>query len=280
MKIAIIGGTGFIGIHLVKLFIKKKIRIIATYTNKKKILFNTKVKWKYLNIYKKKNYYKYLENPDLVIHLSWGGLPNYNKAFHLQYELPFQKNFIKSLVSKGLKNIFVSGTCYEYGKKKGRLNENMSTNPNTKYSIAKDKLRKYLFKLKKNYNFNLTWGRIFYVYGKHNSRATLYNQILESDKNNNEVKVQGNLIRDYLHINELVKLIYKISLKKNSNIVNICSGKGVSLKNLIKKICKNENIKPKIIYIKNKPNKYESVIFYGNSKKLKKILKIRKNNEN
>ena len=273
MKIAIIGGTGFIGSYLVKFFIKKKIRIIATYTNKKKLFFNKNVKWKYLNIYKEKNYYKYLGNPDLVIHLSWGGLPNYNKISHIKHELNFQKSFIKGLISKGLKNIFISGTCYEYGKKKGKLNENMPTNPNNQYSKAKNELRKYLFKLKEKYYFNLTWGRIFYIYGKHNSRSTLYNQILESPKNNSVVNVQGNLIRDYLHINELVKLIYRISLKKNINIINICSGKGIRLKNLIKKICKDEDIKPNIIYVKNKISKYESNAFYGDSKKLRKFLK-------
>lgn len=272
MKIAIIGGTGFIGSHLIKFFLEKKIKIIATYLNKKKLFLNKKIKWKYLNIYKKKNYYKYLENPDLVIHLSWGGLPNYNKNFHLQHELLFQKQFLENLIINGLKNIFVTGTCYEYGKKKGKLSESMSTRPVTKYSKAKDILRKYLFRLKKKYNFNLTWGRIFYIYGKHNSRATLYNQIIASDKNNDEVKVQGSLIRDYLHINELVKIIYKLTLKKDLGIVNLCSGKGISLKNLIKQICKKESINPNITYVKNKISKYESMNFYGDSKKLKEIL--------
>ena len=57
MKIAIIGGTGFIGSNLIK-YLPKKHKIIATYINKKKItkeLIGIKnIKWKYLDIYKKK----------------------------------------------------------------------------------------------------------------------------------------------------------------------------------------------------------------------------------
>ena len=60
MKIAVIGATGFIGSNLIK-HLPKKHKIIATYINKKKINSNlpkTKnIKWKYLDIYKKKEFF-------------------------------------------------------------------------------------------------------------------------------------------------------------------------------------------------------------------------------
>ena len=53
-KIAIIGGTSFIGAKLIFLIPKNKFKIIATYNNKKNIVKNKKITWKKLNLNKKK----------------------------------------------------------------------------------------------------------------------------------------------------------------------------------------------------------------------------------
>ena len=278
MRIAVIGATGFLGSNIIK-YLPKKHKIIATYNNKSKIdkkyLNKKNIKWKFLDIYKKKNFFKYLKRPDVVIHLAWSNLPNYHLNFHIKKELPKQKKFILNLVSNGLKNIFIAGTCFEYGYQNGKLNENKCELPNNKYSKAKCILKKYVFFLKNKYEFNLTWGRIFYVYGKHNSRNTLYNQVIESSKKNREkIKVSGNKIRDYLHINQISKIITSLTLKKNNfGLVNICSGKGISLKRLIKNICKLENIKPNVKYIKEIKKSIEPEKFWGCNKKLKNCLR-------
>jgi hypothetical protein len=131
------------------------------------------------------------------------------------------KNFIKNLVSNGLKNIFISGTCYEYGKKDGELNEKMRINPKTSYAVAKNYLRKYVLGLRKKYKFNLIWGRIFYVYGKIKSRKTLYSSILDSFKKKKKLEVQGELIRDYLSVQELSKYIVELSLKRKNIVIQL-----------------------------------------------------------
>ena len=58
MKIAVIGGTGFLGSNILK-FIPENYLITATYTNKKKInkKLSKKIIWKYLDIYKKKKFF-------------------------------------------------------------------------------------------------------------------------------------------------------------------------------------------------------------------------------
>jgi dTDP-6-deoxy-L-talose 4-dehydrogenase (NAD+) len=277
MKIAIIGATGFVGSNIIK-FLPKEHSIIATYKNKDKInnryLKKKNVKWKFLDIYNKKNFFKYLEYPDIVIHLAWSNLPNYHQKFHINKELPKQKKFLLNLIRNGLKNIFIAGTCFEYGNRSGKLNENFLERPNNNYALAKILLKKYLFSIKK-YNFNLIWGRIFYIYGKHNSRSTLYNQILESShKNSIKLKIYRNLIRDYLSIDQVSKIIISLSLKmKYIGVINICSGKGISLRNLVKKISILENIKPNIKYINKKTSNFESNKFWGCNKKLKIYLK-------
>ena len=61
----------------------------------------------------------------------------------------------------GLKNLFVLGTCQEYGMQSGELSENNEVHPITKYGIAKNNLRIKLENLQKEYSFNLTWARLF-----------------------------------------------------------------------------------------------------------------------
>ena len=53
-KIAIIGGTSFIGNKLLFLLPKKKFQITATYNNRKNIIKNIKITWKKLDLNKKK----------------------------------------------------------------------------------------------------------------------------------------------------------------------------------------------------------------------------------
>ena len=81
---------------------------------------------------------------------------------------------IKKLIENGLRNVVVSGTCLEY-KKNCMLSETSKVEPLTKYGKAKNNLRK-LEKLNKKYKINLSWLRIFYIYG-HSKIIKIYGQI-------------------------------------------------------------------------------------------------------
>ena len=277
MKVAVIGGSGFIGIHLIKKLSKlKNISIISTFKNKK--LKNTKkVKWvKYdLNSKKKRNMYNFLKKPDVVINLSWPDIPNYLTQNHFN-TYKKQKKMIKNLLNNGLKNLIVLGTCFEYGNINGKLSETLKTKPNTPYSRAKYQLLRSMLEFKKKNSFNLTWLRLFYVYGHHPTRDTLYNIINKLKTNKiSSLSISGNLVRDYLSIQDAVKIMIKfINLKKDAGIVNVCSGKPITLKKLTKKILNNKNLLSKIKFNKDKSNSYEPLKFWGDTKKLKSYLNL------
>ena len=57
---------------------------------------------------------------------------------------------MKSLISQGLKNLIVTGTCFEFGKKYGPLSPTTPTLPENPYAVAKDELRKWLTNLSKS----------------------------------------------------------------------------------------------------------------------------------
>ena len=272
MKILITGATGFIGKEVLKLLSKKNFKIIATFSNKKpNNLVIPKVKWKKLDIFNH-NSFKIENNIDLVIHLIWPFLPDYQNKKHLTINLNAQKKFINSLTKKGIKNFFFAGTCYEYGKQSGKLKENIKKKPNNPYAISKNLLNSYLISLSKKKKINITWGRIFYIYGFNERRDTLYNLIIDKRKRE-QIKVANNFFRDYLDIKTIAKLIVILSLaKKNFGTVNLSSGFAISLKNLINYFLRTNQIKATIKYEK-KTNTFEPDRFYGDNTKLKKILK-------
>lgn len=280
MKIAITGANGFIGHNLLLEYINShhEIKAIVRSKSNKKVISNN-IKYIHLD-YQKANdqTFKYLDEPDILIHLAWSSLDDYDSKKHIDEELDKSFIFLNKMINSGLKNLLVAGTCFEYGIVDGCLSEDHNTSPNNNYSLAKDNLRKKIFDLAKKNDFKFTWMRIFYVYGNDQNKNTIYTQL----KKNVEMKKiffnmsKGNQIRDYLHISELVEQIKKLSLNnRNNGIVNLCSGVGISMKDLVNKWIKvnNWNIKVNLGYYEY--NKDEPMSFWGNNSKYKKIFKIK-----
>jgi dTDP-6-deoxy-L-talose 4-dehydrogenase (NAD+) len=277
MKIAIIGGSGFIGLNLInKLKKKKQIHIIATFNKNRKLKNQKNIIWKQLNLERNRtNFFKYLQNPDIVINAAWKDLPNY-ESFSNYKTLKFQKRFLKNLVENGLQNLIILGTCFEYGLKEGQLSENLKPKPVTAYGKCKVKLYEYLKQLKRKKNFKLTWFRLFYIYGFNPHRMTLFN-LIQKYKNNKlkSLKITGNLERDYLSIEKVSKIIIKLALlKKNIGLVNLCSGKSIRLKDLTKKLLNSKSKFLKLNFNSQLNKKYESKKFWGSNKKLNKVIKL------
>ena len=240
MKILITGATGFIGNHLLKELLKDtKNEIIATSRDiekAKKYEWFSRVKYiSYdLNSQEELNLFEYFDKPDKVIHLAWDGLPNYNDLIHIEKNLFKNYNFIKNIISNGLKDITITGTCFEYGLINGCLNEELKTNPSNSYGIAKDSLRKFIEELKKQYDFNYKWIRLFYMYGEGQGEKSLI-ALLDKAIQNGEKEFNmsgGEQLRDYLHIQEVVSNISKIALqnKIDNQVINCCSGKPISIR--------------------------------------------------
>jgi len=279
MKILITGATGFIGHYVVKELLNFNHNIITTGRRKKnKIKRSWVEKTNFLHAdlnVSNKNWKSYFENPDMVIHLSWEGLPNYKKLFHLEKNLPNNYTFLKNMIEAGCNNIVVIGTCLEYGMQEGSLREDLITKPDNPYALAKDTLRKYLEQLQKQVNFNLKWIRLFYMYGKGQSSNSILSQLEIALKKGDKFfnMSGGEQLRDYLPVETVAKNIIKISLQNKINgIINCCSGEPISIKNLVKNylIENNKTIQLKLGHYPYVD--YEPMEFWGDDAKLRKII--------
>lgn len=276
MRIFVTGATGFIGYNLVKELERKKIKTLAfarkvESINQKKFKY---VKFISLDIYREKKIFKIFGTPKVLIHLAWEGLPNYHKNFHMKKNLPNDLAFLKRAINNDVKHLIISGTCYEYGKQEGCLNENLKTIPCTKYGKAKDTLRLKLEKIRVNKPFILQWLRIFYPFGNHQNSKSLLPSLKKAIKENKKsFGITSKLIvRDFISINIVIKfIIYLIYNKKLNGIINCCSGKPQSIFNFVNSYCKKKDSRIKII-----PNKFpipdhEPLKFWGSTNKMRSL---------
>lgn len=273
-KILVTGATGFLGGYVINELLKQDIEIIATsrdeYKAKKQDWF---ARVKYIpgdvNSYQE-NWFKYYESPDMLLHLAWEGLSDYNDPIHFEKVLPNHYSFLKNLIVNGLKHLVVAGTCFEYGLKEGCLAEDIATAPCTCYGFAKDTLRKMLSFLTNDTETQYIWARLFYPYGEGQNPKSfvplLTSAITRGDKEFN--MSAGDQVRDYLPVAEVARKLTDLVLgTKYRGIYNICSGTPITILELANKIKSALNSEITLNTGYYPYPRYEPFAFWGDTRK-------------
>ena len=278
IKVALTGATGFIGRHvLAELNSHDGVEVIAVARELQEGDPEiTNGRWVQMDICKPPaNAFEALGSPDILIHLAWHGLPNYRSLHHFEAELPTQYAFLKQLVQQGLKSVVVAGTCFEYGMQSGPLAEEIETRPANPYGFAKDTLRKQLKYLQALHPFNLTWERLFYMYGDGQPNSSLIPQLKKAVERGDKVfnMSGGEQLRDYLPVTAVAEKMVSLALKQqNIGTINICSGKPISVRNLVEKWIRDEHWDIKLNLDFYSYPDYEPMAFWGCSNKLNSML--------
>jgi dTDP-6-deoxy-L-talose 4-dehydrogenase (NAD+) len=274
--IAVTGATGFVGKHTVH-FLRQftGCRVVAVGRNEAEL---QKLGSEYVVHDLEESpagCFEKLGRPDVLMHLAWDGLQNYQDLVHIERSLPVSYYFIKSMVQQGLDHVTVTGTCLEYGLQNGRLSEDQSTFPSTPYAIAKDALRRFLQALQRQQNFRLKWARLFYMYGKGQNATSLFAQLdLAIRHNEKEFDMSdGQQLRDYLPVEEVAKRLSLLALNPEINgIVNICSGRPVSIRSLVEGYLTERNAQIRLNLGRFSRPAHEPLAFWGDHRKYERII--------
>ncbi|HAS52027.1 MAG TPA: epimerase [Gammaproteobacteria bacterium] len=277
MKIAVTGATGFIGRYVVAELERRTLSPILMCQPSVEILppllRHTVVSIDLRD--PQANAFDLLGHPDTLIHLAWAGLPNYKSLHHFEEELPVQYRFLKNLVESGLQNLVIAGTCFEYGMQSGSLHEELETRPSNPYGFAKNMLRCQLEYLQQVQPFNLTWARLFYLYGEGQAKNSLLSQLKSAVERGDSMfnMSGGEQLRDYLSVAEVAEYLVDLAMSiKNTGIVNICSGKPVSVRKRVEDWIKENNWRIDLNLGYYPYPDYEPMAFWGDSSKLEICL--------
>jgi UDP-glucuronate 4-epimerase len=289
MKILITGTAGFIGFSLAnellentKLKIygidniddyysvklkKKRIKILSRKKNFffKKIDLNSKNLSKYLN---KKNF-------DYIFHFAAQAGVRYslvNPEKYIDSNILGYSNLLENLDTSRLKKVIYASSSSVYGDtKKLPTKENENLTPKNIYGYTKIINEQMASYYSKKFNIPFVGLRFFTVYGIWGRPDMFILKILEANHRKNifYLNNNGNHLRDFTSIKDVIKICKKVMYKKSKNnkIYNVCSNRPILITKVLSLI---ENKVGKIRY-KNIPKNAADVLnTHGNNNRIKK----------
>jgi dTDP-6-deoxy-L-talose 4-dehydrogenase (NAD+) len=152
---------------------------------------------------------------------------------------------------------------------------NPSRDQTTPNGFAKDTLRRQLEHLQRIRPFNLTWTRLFYLYGEGQAENSLLPQLKRAVERNDRVfnMSGGEQLRDYLPVADVVKYIVSLAMTGRDNgVVNICSGKPISVRRLVEEWIKENKWSIDIHLGHYRYPECEPMAFWGDRDKLNRCL--------
>ncbi len=278
MKVLVTGGTGFIGRHVVRELDSRAHDVTLTTSRIAAcdIALSENVR---VCEYRLGNEAEFLgliqDRFDSAVHLAWHGLPDYQNVSHIEHNVCSSYRLIRGLVEAGVGRIMVAGTCLEYGMHEGCLHEDIVTAPTTSYGISKDSLRKLLQQLQDEFEFNLIWTRLFYLYGPGQNPNSLIAALDRAIENEDSVfrMSRGDQLRDFLPVNQAATYLTDLLESETANgVFNCCSGRPTSVLSLVQKILADRRAELELdrgYY--DYPN-YEPKNFWGSCERMNAVI--------
>ena len=255
MNVLVLGGNGFIGSHLVDKLISEahKIRILDKYEERYRKPLDGVVYY-YGDFGNRGLLAEALIDVDIVFHLICTSLPktsNDDPAYDVQSNVIETLFLLEECVKNRIKKIvYISSGGTVYGKQTSLpIAETSSTDPECSYGIIKLTIEKYLALFYHLYGLDYSIIRPSNPFGSRQNPAGIQGVISVflgkiAQKQSIEIWGNGEVVRDYIYIDDLVDGIYKASILTSPfKIFNMGSGEGHTLNEivqLIREVCGRE----------------------------------------
>ena len=286
-KIVVTGASGYIGSAIVlELCRKENYEVFSL--DKEKSSFSQFILCDITN--KKKLERIFLEHRfDCVIHCAA------KKAVGESEEMPFSYfkhnilgtiNILEAMEKSGCKKIIFSSTACVYKQKKGGVFVESDTleAPNI-YGFTKIQAEQLIQQIARTKKMKYVIFRYFNVAGdcglkyKEKKSQNLFPQLSQNIKDNKVSLVFGNTyptkdgtcVRDYIHLDDLVKAHIKAVSYRKNEVFNLGTKKGTSVLQIVKEF--EKQLKRKISYKIDKKRKGDVAVSLADSKKAEEMLK-------
>ena len=275
----VIGGTGFIGHHLLKSVQQKGWQLTSVSLKPPtEERFVGGVRYLHFDLSDRGLVKSNLdEDFDYVVNL--GGYINH-RLFReggrdlIEMHFTALQNLLEVLPSSELKRFVQIGSSDEYGNTKAPQHEGLREQPISPYSLAKVASTHFLQMLHQTENFPAVTLRFFLTYGPGQDTERFLPQTIQGCLIDATFPSStGEQLRDFCYVDDTVRAILQTLVVPEAvgNVINIASGEPVSIREMIEKVCSFIGSgKPLFGELNYRPG--ENMSLYANISKAKRIL--------
>ena len=263
MRVAVIGANGFLGMGIVKELVRRGVNTIACDYDCSKVGFADECITG--DPFSEADPYKYLKEPECVLHLAWKDGFKHNSEAHLD-NLPAHVDLVRKLASSPLKRMLIMGSMHEVGYHEGGIRAETSCSPESMYGIAKNALRQASFLLTKDSGTELIWLRGYYIVSNKLDGSSVFSKVSAAAQQGKKEFpfTLGENQYDFLDYDDFCsQTVDAILDNRKSGIYNISSGKPEKLADRMERFIEDNGYDIKLMYGAFPDRPYDSPAVWG-----------------
>lgn len=276
MKVSVFGASGFVGRNMIKALVNENIETVASDIKEDSI---EGVHVYPANILEYDQVKKIVHDSDYIIHLAASPLPLSlkNPTDNARINIIGTLNIMDAARECGVKKVIFSSASSIVGDVlRNPVDETHPCTPKTPYGVAKYAIEHYLRVYKEIFGLDYLVFRFFNIYGPWQlpESGALIPMIYNKLKNTGSFDIlgDGTQVRDYVYVGDIADFIIKgIKNEQIKNeILNMGTGSGGTIKEVIETAAGILNITPTINYKPPRPGEISN--FVADTTKMKQLF--------
>ena len=181
---------------------------------------------------------EFLADSQTVIHAAWYAEPGKYLTSSRNLDcLAGTLRLARTFATVGGQRFVGIGTCAEYDLTAGLITTDTPLAPDTLYAICKASAFQVIARFMETEPVSFAWCRLFYLYGEGEDERRLVPYIRTQIAAGREALLtSGEQVRDFRDVEEAGRMIADVALGAREGAVNVCSGDGVTVRQLAERI--------------------------------------------
>jgi len=244
MKVLMTGATGFVGRQILKVLVERGFFVKVLIREPSRLDSNQNLKNVEICVINDvfntppEQLNQLVSGFNLMIHAAWNVEPkSYLTSSKNIDSLKGTLDLARAFFDSGGQKFVGIGTCAEYDLTSNDIDTCTPLMPKSLYAACKLSVFQVISEISRLLDKDFVWCRLFYLFGEGEQQHRLVPYIRRQLEAGEEVLLsQGDQIRDFLNVRTAAESIVKVALGRKSGVENICSGVGITVRDLAESI--------------------------------------------